>query len=158
MCFPARDDGWRGINLFRRVSFSDRRRRFDPAQGLALGSKGTLQTHASETERSPGMSQHQQIAATLEAKLAELLARSREIRDELRHELDADSSEQAVDLADDEALAGVDDVLRREISEIRQALLRIENGSYGSCANCGNEIGENRLKALPTATRCINCA
>jgi DnaK suppressor protein len=52
----------------------------------------------------------------------------------------------------------VDEVLRREIADIRNALLRIENGTYGICANCGQQIGKERLEALPTATRCIQCA
>jgi DnaK suppressor protein len=104
------------------------------------------------------MSAYQDLERALRARLAELIERAETIEDELRHELDADSSEQAIDLADDEALAGVDDVLRHEIADIRGALLRIENGAYGSCAVCGNDIAENRLKALPTATRCITCA
>jgi DnaK suppressor protein len=94
----------------------------------------------------------------LKAKLDELLARAREIEDDLRHPLDADSSEQAVDLADDEALAGVDEVLRHEIADIRQALLRIERDEYGVCVTCGDDISEGRLEALPTATQCIKCA
>jgi len=94
----------------------------------------------------------------LQARLEELERRAEEIEDDLRHPLDADSSEQAIDLADDEALAGVDDVLRREIAQIRAALLRIENGTYGICARCGGDIGAERLEALPTATRCIRCA
>ena len=94
----------------------------------------------------------------LNSKLDELLARAQEIEDDLRHPLDADSSEQAVDLADDEALAGIDEVLRHEIADIRQALLRIERGEYGSCASCGADISEGRIEALPTATLCIKCA
>ena len=80
------------------------------------------------------------------------------IEDDLRHPLDADWEEQAVDLADDEALEGVDDVLRAEIQQIRLALLRIENGSYGTCAICGEPIAKARLEARPIATRCIKCA
>lgn len=99
-----------------------------------------------------------ELEHSLKARLAELIGRAEDIEDELRHELDPDSSEQAVDLADDEALAGVDEVLRQEAAEIRGALLRIKNGTYGTCAVCGGAIGEERLKALPTATRCINCA
>jgi len=94
----------------------------------------------------------------LNSILDELLGRAREIEDDLRHPLDADSSEQAVDLADDEALAGIDEVLRHEIADIRQALLRIERDEYGSCASCGADISEGRLEALPTATLCIKCA
>lgn len=37
------------------------------------------------------------------------------------------------------------------IADIDQALLRIEEGSYGKCARCGNLIDERRLEALPTA-------
>ena len=94
----------------------------------------------------------------LRSQLDELLSRAQVIEDDLRHPLEADSSEQAIDLADDEALAAVDEVLRREISATRQALLRIERGDYGSCASCGKDISEDRLEALPTATQCIKCA
>lgn len=104
------------------------------------------------------MSEYEAMRARLEDRLQNLLERAEEIEDDLRHPLDADSSEQAVDLADDEALEGVDDVLRNEVSQIRMALLRIENGTYGTCAKCGKQISEARLEARPIATRCIDCA
>lgn len=104
------------------------------------------------------MADYQDVVEQLTLRLNELTNRAEAIEDELRHPLDADSSEQAVDLADDEALAGVDGVIRQEILDIRASLLRIENGSYGTCAACGDSIGAARLEALPTATRCINCA
>jgi DnaK suppressor protein len=43
------------------------------------------------------------------------------------------------------------------VKEIRAALHRIENGDYGYCANCGEEIAEKRLLARPMATHCIDC-
>lgn len=104
------------------------------------------------------MSKYQEMAAQLRQRLADLLARAEVIEDDLRHPLEADSSEQAIDLADDEALEGVDEVLRAEIQQIRMALLRIENGTYGTCALCGEEISRERLEARPIATRCIKCA
>ncbi|WP_336981318.1 TraR/DksA family transcriptional regulator [Altererythrobacter fulvus] len=104
------------------------------------------------------MSDYSEVEQALKARLAELTERAEEIEDDLRHPLDADSEEQAIDLADDEALAGVDTVLRNEIMATRAALQRIEDGTYGTCANCGDDISEMRLKALPTATLCINCA
>lgn len=48
----------------------------------------------------------------------------------------------------------------RDVSELRSldaAERRIAEGSYGTCEECGNEIGFERLKATPTATRCIAC-
>ena len=104
------------------------------------------------------MTDYSDISTKLQTRLKELLERARVIEDDLRHPLDADWEEQAVDLADDEALEGVDDVLRAEIQQIRLALLRIDNGTYGTCAACGDEIPKARLEARPIATRCIKCA
>ena len=104
------------------------------------------------------MTEYRDLQQRLEERLANLLERAELIEDDLRHPLDADSSEQAVDLADDEALEGVDDVLRAEIVQIRHALGRIESGTYGTCATCGKTIARARLEARPIATRCIDCA
>ena len=43
------------------------------------------------------------------------------------------------------------------LSEIDAALRRIEDGTYGQCTNCGKQIPEERLEALPYATLCIDC-
>lgn len=98
------------------------------------------------------------VEIKLHAMLKDLLARASMVEDDLRQPLDDDLPEQAIDLADDEALAGVDDVLRQEIGDVRAALLRLENGAYGRCAKCGADIMEKRLEVLPTATLCIDCA
>lgn len=104
------------------------------------------------------MSDYADIAIRLRARLAELQTRSEVIEDDLRGALDADFSEQAMDLADDEALEGVDDVLRAEARQITFALQRIENDTYGVCANCGKAIPKERLEVQPIATRCVACA
>ncbi len=46
---------------------------------------------------------------------------------------------------------------RKLISKIRKALERIDDGSYGICDGCGEEIGLERLKARPVTTLCIEC-
>lgn len=43
------------------------------------------------------------------------------------------------------------------VADIDQALLRIKEGSYGSCARCGEPIDERRLEAVPTARYDANC-
>jgi DnaK suppressor protein len=45
----------------------------------------------------------------------------------------------------------------REIREIEAAKARIDDGSYGTCAECGRDIGFERLLAQPTALRCVDC-
>lgn len=46
---------------------------------------------------------------------------------------------------------------RKLISKIREALDRIEEGEFGECEDCGDPIGEARLKARPVTTLCIEC-
>lgn len=43
------------------------------------------------------------------------------------------------------------------LNAVDQALIRIRNGKYGICANCGQKIPEDRLRAIPYALLCINC-
>ena len=45
----------------------------------------------------------------------------------------------------------------RELDAIDAALKRIEDGTYGICANCGEPIDQERLEALPWTTQCIDC-
>ena len=104
------------------------------------------------------MDQYKELEDELKARLKTLVERAEVIEDDLRHPLDDDLEEQAQDLADDEALIGVDEVLRQEIGQVRAALFRIEKGTYGTCATCGEDIGIERLKARPIATRCIKHA
>jgi RNA polymerase-binding protein DksA len=44
------------------------------------------------------------------------------------------------------------------LSEIDAALARIEDGTFGTCTNCGKEIAVARLEAQPWAALCIDCA
>jgi RNA polymerase-binding protein DksA len=43
------------------------------------------------------------------------------------------------------------------LGAVNDALERIDNGTFGKCVRCGTQIAEERLEALPYATRCIDC-
>jgi DnaK suppressor protein len=43
------------------------------------------------------------------------------------------------------------------IHKIKEALARIDEGEYGTCVACGNDINDKRLVARPVATHCIDC-
>jgi DnaK suppressor protein len=43
------------------------------------------------------------------------------------------------------------------LNKITDALARLEQGDYGNCFDCGEEIAEKRLRALPFAVRCKDC-
>lgn len=46
---------------------------------------------------------------------------------------------------------------RRLIYKIREAIVRIDEGEFGECIVCGEEISEGRLLARPVTTHCIDC-
>ncbi len=50
-----------------------------------------------------------------------------------------------------------DRVLESSLRDIDSALKRIEEGKYGICKYCGEEIGEKRLLARPVASACVSC-
>src|SRR5207244_11171470 len=43
------------------------------------------------------------------------------------------------------------------LTKVNDALGRLEQGDYGNCFECGEEIAEKRLRALPFAVRCKDC-
>jgi RNA polymerase-binding protein DksA len=96
--------------------------------------------------------------ARLEAQLAELEARQARIAADLAEPLNPDSSEQAVEMEDDESLEGQGALVAREIASVKRALARIADGTYGECVRCGEEIAAARLQARPEAALCIDCA
>lgn len=104
------------------------------------------------------MAQYDELATRLKTRLAELNERTDKIESELRAPLDADFSEQATQLEDEDALEGIDDVLLAEKQQIEAALTRIDNDTYGYCVECDEEIPLKRLEAMPTAAKCISCA
>jgi DnaK suppressor protein len=65
------------------------------------------------------------------------------------------------DLAQDynfrQRISSIVDRYELEIVEINNALRRIEEGSFGTCENCGATIPIERLRAMPQAKLCIRC-
>lgn len=66
----------------------------------------------------------------------------------------ADNATDMVEQEKDLALIGN---LRDRLRETEHALRRLADGTYGTCERCGKPIGAERLKALPSATLCIDC-
>jgi DnaK suppressor protein len=52
----------------------------------------------------------------------------------------------------------LEDQQQRQLAEIDAALARIESGTYGACEECGRQIEEERLRAVPTTQLCAECA
>jgi DnaK suppressor protein len=96
--------------------------------------------------------------ARLETQLAELEGRRDRIAQDLDEPLSRDSSERAIEMEDDQSLAGQAVLIAREIDSVKRALSRIEKGTYGECIRCGAQIAPKRLEARPEAALCFPCA
>ena len=72
--------------------------------------------------------------------------------------LASDSSERADNIEEFEENSSILRELEIQYNDVRDALARIENGTYGKCKNDGEEIPYERLKAFPAAKTCIKHA
>jgi len=101
-------------------------------------------------------SEFDRFSGLLTAKQAEL-ARALALREGIIVERSADALDEVQFAAARELSTRT---LERESSllrDVRMALDRIADGSYGDCLQCEEEIGLRRLNAIPWATRCIRC-
>jgi DnaK suppressor protein len=69
--------------------------------------------------------------------------------------LDAGESSE-VDIQEDIEFALIQ-MKAETLTKINEALNRLDEGTYGYCSDCGGEISEQRLRALPFAVRCKEC-
>jgi DnaK suppressor protein len=91
---------------------------------------------------------------TLDAEAAELLGEQSPA-----DRLDAselDQGDAAVELTSIDREQASLEVIEDQRERVRAALQRIENGTYGRCVDCGQELGDERLTARPDAARCLD--
>ena len=67
----------------------------------------------------------------------------------------ADTSQVTAERGETEALANT---LRETLDEVERALAKLEDGTYGKCEECGEDIAAARLEAMPAARYCITHA
>ena len=81
------------------------------------------------------------------------------LTDEQQRRLEAamDSGDQALVDLEREMGISLQEMRNRERQLVEEALISLEEGSYGECAECGEEISAKRLEALPFARLCVAC-
>jgi RNA polymerase-binding transcription factor DksA len=104
------------------------------------------------------MSSHDTLRGQLRKRLDQLLRRTTKIEADLRTAHDRDWEERASEIENDEVLEGLDAMSLAEVREIREALRRIDGGTYGVCSICGQSITAARLAANPVTVTCARCA
>jgi DnaK suppressor protein len=104
---------------------------------------------------------YNELKKMLENRRRELMndvqGRMRDVRD---HDKDRDVLDQGesseVDIQEDIEFALIQ-MKSETLNKIDAALRRLDEGTYGGCFECGEEISEARLRALPFAVRCKDC-
>jgi DnaK suppressor protein len=90
-------------------------------------------------------------------EVEELLARRRMAQAEQRDDSVPDVADMALQDATEEQQISLMELRNAMREQIDEALLRLDEGTYGICEDCGREISEGRLKAVPFARRCTQC-
>lgn len=107
------------------------------------------------------MTNHDEVRAQLMAEADALANRVQKIEAHLRgqdRDAPTDWTDRAQFLENDEVLEALDERDRAQLQKIRATLRQLDAGTYGVCAECGEQIPAGRLKALPTTTLCVGCA
>src|SRR6266566_9425776 len=122
-------------------------------------------TQEAGTNQRMSQSRYSELKQMLQARRREIQAevqgKMRGVREEgtwggkLNEVLDAVESAEA-DIQEDLEFALVQ-MKSETLNKINDALVRLEQGNYGNCFDCGEEIAEKRLRALPFAVRCKDC-
>jgi len=110
---------------------------------------------------------------TLQKIKDELLARKKQIMDDLENvahqtknkkgneaifpKFGDKDEENAMEVSEYSTHLATEKVLESSLRDINNALDRIKKGDYGVCKYCGQDIGEKRLLARPTASACVSC-
>ena len=118
------------------------------------------------TKKSSGMNEERyaELKRMLEDRQKEILSevqgrirdhRSESVSGKLNEVFDAGESSEA-DIQEDIEFALIQ-MKAETLNKITEALTRLEEGAYGNCFDCGEEISPKRLRALPFAVRCKEC-
>ncbi|MEM8790326.1 MAG: TraR/DksA C4-type zinc finger protein [Pseudomonadota bacterium] len=94
----------------------------------------------------------------LQERRAYLADRLQKYEDSLDQKRSSNTSERALEQENDEVLEGLGETGLTELRMIDAALHKIEDGTYGMCVNCEEDIAPERLELVPHAAVCANCA
>ena len=94
----------------------------------------------------------------LKSKLADLEKRLAAVTRDVTKTLPSDFAEQATERENDDVLEEIARETQFSIQQLKAALRRLDDDSYGICATCGEDIAGKRLDALPETTFCVDCA
>ena len=96
--------------------------------------------------------------AALRQRLGELEGRLAGVTRDITKTLSSDFAEQATERENDDVLEEIARETQISIRHLKAALRRLDDGTYGICVSCGEDISAARLRVIPEATLCVDCA
>jgi DnaK suppressor protein len=96
----------------------------------------------------------------LEGRLHALLEEAGKTVSDMGHDTEGDfpdPTDRASFESDRNFILRIKDRERKLIAKVKEALARIDNGTFGICESCGKPISEKRLMVRPVTTECIDC-
>jgi DnaK suppressor protein len=103
------------------------------------------------------MEKYRRLLDEKKASLSAELAKTRSAEEETTEESTQDIADKAVSSYTREFLYSLTDGERSTLLQIDDALVRIDEGAFGVCLNCGMLMTEKRLNAVPWAPYCLDC-
>ncbi len=101
----------------------------------------------------------EEFRGTITKRMNDLISEARQQMGNMTEvkETPADLTDQASEEMDRNFLLRIKDRERKLILKMREAIERIDAGTFGVCEVCGESIGMERLRARPVTTQCIEC-
>ena len=103
------------------------------------------------------MEKYRRLLDDKKSSLSAEIAKTRSAEEETTEESTQDIADKAVSSYTREFLYSLTDGERTTLLQIDDALVRIDEGAYGLCLNCGQLMTEKRLNAVPWAPYCLDC-
>ena len=100
----------------------------------------------------------EQRQQALTQRLADMEKRLASVTRDITKTLSSDFAEQATERENDDVLEEIARETQISIRHMKAALQRLEDGSYGICVSCGEDISAARLQVIPETTLCVHCA
>ena len=130
-----------------------------------MNSRVTTKSHSEAKSQSEmAQTRYAELKQILEERRREILSEVQEKMRDVRSEGPSSEGQGVLDAAETSEADIQDDIefaliqMKSEtLKRIEEALARLDEGTFGYCFECGDEISERRLRALPFAVRCKDC-
>ena len=103
------------------------------------------------------LEKYRRLLEQKKSELSDELAKARDAEEETTEEATQDIADKAVSSYTREFLYSLTDGERTVLLRIDEALNRIDDGTYGYCLNCGVQMSDKRLAAVPWTPHCVDC-